>query len=239
MDYGSILFLDIECVSGKASFDAMTETFQKLWIAKAPQLYRNDPELPTPEDSYKDKAGIFAEFGKIVCISVGIMVETEDGWQVRLKSYANDDEAILLAEFAELMNKNRRIKYLCGHNLKGFDVPYICRRFVANLMPLPRLFNVSGKKPWELDYMIDTMHMWQFGDNRAFIKLSALTALFDIPSPKDDIDGSEVGRVYWEENDLERIAVYCQKDVLATAQVLLKYNRDPLIEEENVIISNS
>lgn len=238
MDYASILFLDIECVSGKASFNEINDSFQTLWNTKAAQLYRNDPEIPDSETSYKEKAGIFAEYGKIVCISVGIMVESDQGWQVRLKSFADHDESVLLAQFAELMNKNRRIKYLCGHNLKEFDVPYICRRYVANLMPLPRLFDVSGKKPWDLDYILDTMHMWRFGDNRAYIKLSALTALFDIPSPKDDIDGSEVGRVYWEENDLERIAVYCQKDVLAVVQVLLKYNRQALITEENVIIPN-
>ena len=232
-DLSSILFLDIECVSGKSSYKELDETFQDLWQHKAERLFRNE-DVPEPEVSYAEKAGIYAEFGKIVCISVGIISSKDGEMSLRIKSFFDDDEAQLLRDFSQLLTQNRRLNKLCGHNIKEFDIPYICRRMVVNALPLPHLLNIAGKKPWELSYLLDTMTMWKFGDFKNYTSLKLLVALFGIPSPKDDIDGSEVGRVYWEEKDLKRIAVYCQKDVVATAQLMLRFIRLPLIEEGNI-----
>ncbi len=228
LDISQVLFLDIETVSGYPSLKEAPEDLKHHWAHKAKSLlkiYDRDLEEDEIYSSY-ERAGIYAEFGRIVCISVGFVMRTKEGWKIRVKSYANRDEKILLQEFSELLNQyynNPNKHYICGHNIKEFDVPYICRRILLNGLKLPHLLNIPGKKPWELKYLLDTMTLWSFGDRKAFTKLSLLTHIFGIPTPKDDIDGSEVGRVFWEEDDLDRIAVYCEKDVIATAQLLMKY----------------
>ncbi len=240
---GSILFLDIETVSGKATFDDLDETFQDLWKLKARSVLRKYEEPITEEEAseaYTDKAGIYAEFGKIICISVGLVYRDKDSKKlsVRLKSFADDDEKKLLEDFSELLNQhynNPNKHHLCGHNIREFDVPYVCRRMLVNQLPLPALLDIAGKKPWETKHLIDTLEFWKFGDYKNYTSLKLLAALFGFPSPKDDIDGSEVGRVYWQEKDLKRIAKYCEKDVLATVQLHLKYNLMPLLEEENIL----
>ncbi len=239
IDLASILFLDIETVSAQPSYEDLSETFQKLWANKGRQALRLSPEDMTPElisSSYKDKAAIFAEYGKIVCISVGIMHRDKEDQKLRLrlKSFANEDEAILLEEFKELLLQYKSIKYICGHNVKEFDVPYMCRRMVVNQMTLPPALDLYGKKPWETKHLLDTLELWKFGDRKNFTSLKVLAAVLDFPSPKDDIDGSQVGRVFWEEGDLDRIAFYCEKDVLATVQLFLRYRRMPILEEEQV-----
>jgi 3'-5' exonuclease len=248
LDWTKILFLDIECVSEKSHFDELDERLQYLWHRKAKSLgalpkdlAEDSPEYQTAlADSYREKAAIYAEFGKIICISVGVIAREKDApMTIRLKSFANDDERVLLADFANLVNKsfNDPMRHsLCGHNIKEFDIPYICRRMVKLKMTLPNILNLQGKKPWETNFLIDTMLLWKFGDFKSFTSLSLLCAIFDIPTPKDDIDGSQVGTVYWDDNDLPRISTYCQKDVLAVAQVLLYLQQAPLIEDSNVII---
>lgn len=239
-DITNILFLDIETVSSERSYDDLDDTFKALWKLKAKSILKQYDEPITDEQAaatYTDKAGIYAEFGKIVCISVGFIVLTEGTYKARLKSFANDDECKLLQEFAALIDKsysNTRTHALCGHNLREFDVPYICRRMMIHQLPLPSTLDISGKKPWETENLLDTLVMWKFGDFKNYTSLKLLCACFGVPSPKDDIDGSEVGRVYWQENDLDRIAVYCEKDVLAVIQLLLRYRRQPLIKEENI-----
>jgi len=240
---GSILFLDIETVSGKATYEDLDETFQGLWKLKARSVLRKYDDPITEEEAaeaYTDKAGIYAEFGKIICISVGLVYRDKDSKKlsVRLKSFADDDEKKLLEDFSELLNQhyNHPAKhYLCGHNIREFDVPYVCRRMLVNQLSLPALLDIAGKKPWETKHLIDTLEFWKFGDYKNYTSLKLLAAVFGFPSPKDDIDGSEVGRVYWEEKDLKRIAKYCEKDVLATVQLHLKYNLMPLLEEENIL----
>ena len=247
IDITNVLFLDIETVSGHRSFDDLTPEFQKLWKLKCKSILRKyDEEITTEEaaETYTEKAGIFAEFGKIVCISVGLVVRdtTTGELSVRLKSYEDHDEKKLLQDFSSTLNnhfndpKQQRggKHYLCGHNLNEFDVPYMCRRMLIHQMELPKILDVAGKKPWELQSQLDTLVMWRFGDYKNYTALKLLCACFGIPSPKDDIDGSEVGRVYWEEDDLTRIAVYCEKDVLAVVQLLLKYKRQPLLEEGQI-----
>jgi len=228
-----ILFLDIETVAAKASFDELNDDFKKHWEKKAGFLAKNEE---TPEEIY-NRAGIYAEFGKIVCISVGF-IQIEDGEnKLRLKSFFSDDEKELLVSFFELLNNhyNGRDYLLCAHNGKEFDFPYIARRGLVNGLIIPSILDMAGKKPWEVAH-IDTLQLWKFGDYKHFTSLSLLTTIFDIPTPKDDIDGSMVNEVYWKNNDLKRIAIYCEKDVLALTQLFMRFRNEPLIKDENVVI---
>ena len=232
-DFSKILFLDIETVSQKKTFDELDERMQKLWAHKAEQIGKGDEEA-TPESLY-ERAAIYAEFGKIVCISVGFF----NGDRFRLKSFYSHDEKALLADFADMLNKHYDSPYaqLCAHNGKEFDFPYIARRMMVNGIQIPKVLQVAGKKPWETNF-IDTMELWKFGDYKNYTSLDLLCAILDIPTPKDDINGSEVGRVYWQENDLERIKTYCQKDVLAIAQLMRRFNYLPLIPDDCVDYTN-
>jgi DNA polymerase elongation subunit (family B) len=243
IDIAHILFLDIETVSAKAEYADLDDDFKELWRHKARQVRRGAEGEMTEEEAselYHGRAGIFAEFGKIVCISVGIVHRDKEDQRlrVRLKSFASENEAELLHEFSQLVFKhydNPNKYFFCGHNIKEFDMPYICRRMVVNQLPLPGVFNLFGKKPWETMHLLDTLEMWKFGDRKHFTSLKLLAALLGFPSPKDDIDGSDVGRVYWQEQDLPRISFYCEKDVLATIQLFLRYRRMPLLEEDQVV----
>ncbi len=230
-DLSKILFLDIETVSQRRSYDELDEHIQPLWDRKAAQLGKNDPES-TPKALY-ERAGIYAEFGKIVCISVGMF--SKQG-SFHIKSYYGHDEKQLLDDFAAMLNKDK-IQQFCAHNGKEFDFPYIARRMLVNGIRIPAILDMSGKKPWETPY-IDTMELWKFGDYKSYTSLALLCAILNIPTPKDDIDGSEVGSVYWEEDDLERIRTYCQKDVLAVAQLMRRYNYEPLIRDSEIVFSN-
>lgn len=242
IDIANILFLDIETVSGKATLKELDEDLQHLWELKAKALRRNEPEPLDEEglaDFYQDRAAIYAEFGKIICISVGVVYRDKDTRQlrVRFKSFADKDEAALLTEFSQMLDqyyKNTNKYFMCGHNIKEFDVPYMCRRMVIHQLPLPNMLDIAGKKPWETKHLLDTMELWKFGDRKSYTSLKLLAAALGFPSPKDDIDGSEVGRVFWEEDDLDRIARYCEKDVLATVQLFLRYQRAPILTEEQV-----
>lgn len=244
IDPTKVLFLDIETVSGVATYDDLDDTFKYLWGLKAPSALRRYGEEIPPEEiaaSYVDKAAIFAEFGKIVCISVGAVYRDKDKrLKIRLKSFANRDEKVLLEEFNAMLDQyygDTRTQFVCGHNIKEFDVPYLCRRMIVNQMSLPKMLQIVGKKPWETGHLLDTMALWKFGDFKAYTSLKLLAGVLGFPTPKDDIDGSEVGRVFWEEDDLDRIAVYCEKDVLATAQLFFRYQLKPLLEDDQVQVA--
>lgn len=227
-----ILFLDIETVPQVKSYDELDEAGKYHWDKKATILNRGGDQ--TPEDMY-DRAGIYAEFGKIVVISVGMFPpKTGEERHFRAKSYAGHDEKKLLSDFCEMLNKNYHgDQYvLCAHNGKEFDFPYMARRILINGLRLPYLLDIAGKKPWEIKHL-DTMELWKFGDFKSFTSLNLLTHVFDIPTPKDDIDGSQVGQVYWEDGDIDRIATYCEKDTLTVAQLLLRYRGEPLVKPEN------
>jgi 3'-5' exonuclease len=231
----NILFLDIETIPAVADFSQLPENFQALWEKKASRL--NNDSSVTHQELYFEKAGIYSEFGKIICISVGFFVDEDDQLKFRCKAFYSDEEKILLEEFASLLNRhfNGADKYLCGHNAKEFDIPYIARRMLINGIPLPDILNLPGRKPWEVT-LLDTMDLWKFGDYKSYTSLALLAAVFNIPTPKDDIEGKDVARVYWEENDLKRIAVYCNKDVVTTARVYLKYCLKGELTDENVIV---
>lgn len=230
----NVLFLDIETVSEKADFEELPEPVKKLWERKS-NYFRKDDQ--TPADVY-GRAGIYAEFGKIICISVGFITQQNGKKVFRLKSFYGDDEKKLLAEFANLLNNsfNHSKYYLCAHNGCEFDYPYIARRMLINDISLPKILDMAGQKPWEVKHL-DTLNLWKFGDYKHYTSLALLTTIFNIPTPKDDISGADVGNVYWNEKNIERIVTYCQKDVLAVAQLYLRYKGEPLIDPENVVIT--
>lgn len=233
-----ILFLDIETVPSFKEFGEMSARLQDMWKLKVDKTKARLPDryadhLPI-EEIYMNEAAIYSEFGKIVCISVGYIHKVGEEVYLKMKSFYNDDEKILLEEIKQtIIQWDKPGRTICGHNIKEFDIPYIARRMLIQGIPLPKMLDLSGKKPWEIPF-IDTLELWKFGDFKHFTSLNLLTAVFDIPTPKDDIDGSMVGRVYYNTGDLKRIATYCEKDVIATTQVFLKIKGLPLIEQEHI-----
>lgn len=231
----NILFVDIETVPQHPEYDNLGTEWKELWGKKAEILLRNR-EDETIESIY-NRAGIYAEFGKIICISCGIIQGTGNDRKLLLKSFAGDSEQILLHEFSEMLRKwaGNETKYLCAHNGKEFDFPYLCRRMIINGLSIPTILNSSGKKPWEVNFL-DTMELWKFGDFKNYTSLSLLATALSIPTPKDDIDGSMVGEVYWKERNIDRIVNYCQKDVATTVQVFLKMTGEVAIRSTNIEI---
>jgi len=228
----NILFLDIETVPCSPTFEDLDITFQTLWAEKT--TWQRKEEY-SPSEFYKLKAGVMAEFAKIICISVGYLFIDKGENHFRIKSFYGDDEKQIISDFNDLLNDqfNKKQHQLCAHNGKEFDFPFIARRTLINGLKLPKLLDIAGKKPWEVNHL-DTMELWKFGDYKHYTSIKLLAALFDIPTPKDDIDGSQVAGVYWKEKDLERIKIYCQKDTLTVAQLLLKYKGEDLISENNI-----
>jgi uncharacterized protein YprB with RNaseH-like and TPR domain len=227
-----ILFLDIETVPQEESWHTLSKTTQELFSNKT--KYQRKEEF-TAEEFYQ-RAGIWAEFGKIICISVGYFVDIESQKQLRITSFFGDDEHKILTDFKVLLNKHfaKKSNVLCAHNGKEFDFPFIARRMIVHQIELPKKLNLFGKKPWEIPHL-DTLEIWKFGDYKHYTSLKLLTAILGIPSPKDDIDGSEVANVYYKDKNLQRIVTYCEKDTIAVAQILLRFNNEKLIEEANIV----
>lgn len=233
IDLEKILFLDIETVPMVENYKELPEKFQTLWGKKSQFIKRSEDDT---SESLFERAGIYAEFGKIVCISVGYVYNRE----FRVKSFYGDDERVLLKEFSELLEKyyNHRDHLLCAHNGKEFDFPYIARRMLISGLKLPTILNIAGKKPWEVAHL-DTLELWKFGDYKNYTSLELLAAIFGIPTPKDDIDGSQVAEVYYKDKDLDRIVKYCQRDTLTVAQLLLSYMGKPMIKEEDIVYAEN
>ena len=220
-----ILFLDIETVPEFGNWTDVDETSQKLWDKKTKMQRKEDF---TAEEFYKERGGIMAEFGKIICISVGILEKNE---KLKIKSFYGDDEKVLLQEFGEIFNRPKlKDVILCAHNGKEFDFPWIARRFLINGMQPPVPFQMFGKKPWEIPHL-DTLELWKFGDYKSFVSLELLAHVFGIPTPKDDIDGSMVASIYYIEKDLFRIVTYCEKDVLTLANVFRRMRQENFLEK--------
>ena len=220
-----ILFLDIETVPQYENWEELDEKEKQLWDKKT--SWQRGESL-SAEDFYPLRAGIISEFGKIACISVG-MIEKND--TLKLKSFYSENEAELLTNFGSIFNSNRlKNCILCAHNGKEFDFPWIARRFLINGMMPPTPFQMFGKKPWEVPHL-DTMELWKFGDYKNFLSLELMAHIFGIPTPKDDIDGSMVAEVYYKEKNLQRIAQYCEKDVLTLANILRKLRQEDLIKK--------
>ena len=226
-----ILFLDIETVPSSPSFDLLEPRMQSLWEKKSKQFRTTDQSA----DEVYGRAGIYSEFGRIICISVGVIKEKKP-FMLRLKSFYGEDEKAVLSDFSAMLSKfckTNRDAILCAHNGKEFDYPYIARRMVINGLIIPEILDNSGKRPWEVK-LLDTMDLWKFGDYKNYTSLELLTSVLGIPTPKDDIDGSMVAGVFYDEKDPERIVRYCEKDVIAIAQVILRFMNFPLIDEANI-----
>ena len=228
-----LLFIDIETVPAVPSYHELEAEMQVFWNKKAQQLAKSDAD---PAAVF-ERAGLFAEFGQIICVSIGMLRKLSDNrFGIRLKSFAGPDEKVLLEELSEVLNKlNGKPYCLCGHNIREFDIPYLCRRMLLNDLCIPKLVDCTGLKPWEIPHL-DTMQLWRFGDSKSYASLDLLATLFRIPSPKSDISGADVARVFYEDQDLDRISRYCQQDVLTVAQLLLRFKSLPLIEEVDVEI---
>lgn len=226
-----VLFLDIETVPGAPSFELLEPVMQALWEKKS-KLFRTTDQAA---DEVYGRAGIYSEFGKIICISVGL-IKDKNPHSLRLKSFFGEDEKTLLSDFSVMLTKfckTNREAILCAHNGKEFDYPFIARRMIINGLVIPDILDNSGKKPWEVK-LLDTMDLWKFGDYKNYTSLELLTSVLGISTPKDDIDGSMVAGVYYTEKDIERIVRYCEKDVLAIAQVLLRFMNLPLIGTDKI-----
>lgn len=230
----NILFIDIETVPLFRNYVDVPEKLKKFWDKKS-KYFRKDNE--NAGDVYQ-RAGIYAEFGKIICISVANERKIRALRELRIKSFYGDNEALLLNEFVSLLNNsfNKDDKYLCAHNGKEFDFPYIARRCLINGIKLPKMLDLAGKKPWEVKHL-DTMELWKFGDYKHYTSLALLTEIFGIPTPKDDIDGSDVSNVFYENNDIDRIVTYCEKDTIAVAQLFQRYCGKPLFANEEIVIT--
>ena len=226
-----ILFIDIETVPKAENFIDLTEKEQSLWQHKASFLTKNEETA----DQIYPRAGIYAEFGKIVVVSLGWLYGMGKNRKVRVRSIANEDEAKLLNELIDILQKiDNTNSVICGHNIKEFDIPYICRRILIHGLKLPSILDVASMKPWQTPYL-DTLEMWKFGDRKHYTKLDVLAHIFDLPTSKNDIDGSQVYEVYYKEGDLKRIAEYCEKDVVLTCQLYLKMKSQPILQEEQII----
>jgi uncharacterized protein YprB with RNaseH-like and TPR domain len=230
LDLHKILFLDIETVPLFESFELVPEIEQTYFAEKTAYQRKEDQ---TPEEFY-EKAGIWAEFGKIICISVGYFTPQQNPRDFRLKSFYGE-EVNLLKEFKSLVGTYFSTPYhlLCGHNAKEFDFPYIARRMLILGIELPKPLELFNKKPWEVPHL-DTLHLWRFGDYKHYTSLKLMAYVLGIPSPKDDIDGSQVAGVYYKEKNLDRIVQYCEKDVITVAQVILKLRNEPLLTEKKL-----
>jgi DNA polymerase elongation subunit (family B) len=218
-----VLFIDIETVTQFKHYEEMPQALKPLWDIKSSYI----DKIQEPDAVYHSKGAIYAEFGKIVCISVGYIKKEEQTYGAKIKSFFGNDEKQLLHKFSDFLKtlETRKTTYVFGgHNIREFDIPYICRRMLINGINLPDILNIVGKKPWEIE-ILDTMQYWKFGDYKNFTSLKLLCQIFNIKEVKEEMDGSDVGRVYWEENNLSQIVRYCQSDVLAVMQLLMKFKQ--------------
>jgi hypothetical protein len=227
----NILFLDIETVPETEHFSDLDSDFQELFAQKTQYQRKEDV---SPEEFY-ERAGIWAEFGKIICISVGYFTQKNGERQFRVTTFQGDEERVLL-DFSNLINNHFNLPQhvMCGHNVKEFDFPFIARRMLIHGIKIPDTLNLMGKKPWEVPHL-DTLELWKFGDYKHFTSLKLLTKVLGVPSPKDDIDGSEVAKVFYKDKDIDRIATYCEKDVIAVAQIILKLRLQKLLTSDEIL----
>jgi 3'-5' exonuclease len=225
----NVLFLDIETVPQYPFYNEMPDSIRRFWDKKAGYLVKDND---TPESIF-GRSGIYAEFGRIICISAGFIVQRDGKKYFRVKSFYGDNEKDILSGFSIMLNRfgAKPKANVCAHNGKEFDFPYISRRMLINGIDLPELLDVAGKKPWDVKFL-DTMELWKFGDYKSYTSMDLLANIFEIPSPKDDIDGSQVAEVYYVQKDIERSAKYCEKDALTVAQLFLRYKNEPIINAD-------
>lgn len=230
----NLFLIDIETVSGVQHFHLLNDEWKELWTEK---ILKSLPPDTTSEEYYPKRAAILAEFAKVICISTGYFKKENDQWQLKIKSFYSEDEKEVLESFISMLQQfnSKNSKWIfTGHNIKEFDIPFLCRRMLVNNMPIPSCIDFQNMKPWETP-VLDTLHLWRFGDYKHYTSLKLLAASLGVPSPKDDIDGSRVGEVFWTEKNLKRIALYCGKDVATVGNVILRFKNLPLLTEEQII----
>lgn len=233
----NLFLLDIETVSCQENFEALPEEWKVLWKEKVQKAL---PENISAEEFYPLRAGVMAEFAKVICISIAYFRNENGVLKLRVKSFFSHDEKEVLQGFINTLNHFKEVNKNCcftGHNIKEFDIPFLCRRLLVNNLPIPGCIDFQNMKPWETP-VTDTLHLWRFGDYKHYTSLKLLAATLNVPSPKDDIDGSKVGEVYWEEKNLERIAIYCQKDVVTVANLILRFKNLPLLSDGQIVYVN-
>lgn len=225
MDQDKILFLDIETVPQVYLYKDLDAATKELWDKK----WQHNKDI-SPEQHYL-KAGIYAEFAKVVCIGVGYFSRGK----FTVSTIANENETLILKQFSKLLTEqfNSTNHALCAHNGKEFDFPFLCRRFLINNIPLPGILRIQGLKPWEVKH-IDTLDLWKFGDYKHYTSLNLLAHVFGIPSPKDTMDGSMVAKAYYEEKALKKIADYCIKDVVTLARVYRRFTGGGELNEDQI-----
>jgi predicted PolB exonuclease-like 3'-5' exonuclease len=231
----NLFLIDIETVSEVNNFHSLSDEWKELWNEK---IHKALPENITADEYYPLRAGIMAEFAKVVCISFGYFRTENNVLQLRIKSFYSDIEKSILENFIKTLYHLHAINSnwcFAGHNIKEFDIPFLCRRMLINNLSIPSFMDFQNMKPWD-NPVTDTLHLWRFGDYKHYTSLKLLAAALGVPSPKDDIDGSMVGQVYWEEKNLERIVRYCQKDVVTVANVLLRFKGMPLLSDQQIVI---
>ncbi len=232
----NLFLIDIETVSGVQDFHLLTDEWKELWTEK---ILKSLPPDTSAEDYYPMRAAILAEFAKVVCISIGYFKKDNNQWTLRIKSFCSENEKELLSEFVktlEQMHYGKNKWIFTGHNIKEFDIPFLCRRLLVNNLEIHNSIDFQNMKPWETP-VLDTLHLWRFGDYKHYTSLKLLAASLGVPSPKGDIDGSQVGHVFWNEKDLKRISTYCGKDVATVANVVLRFKNLPLLTEEQIFHS--
>lgn len=230
----NLFLIDIETVSEKENFSLLDDEWKSLWTEK---INKNLPPDTTAEDYYPLRAAILAEFAKVACISFGYFKKESNEWQLRVKSLYSENEKEILNQFIATLKQLHTANHqwiFTGHNIKEFDVPFLCRRMLINNIPIPPYIDFQHMKPWETP-ILDTLHLWRFGDYKHYTSLKLLAAVLGVPSPKGDIDGSQVGHVYWKEKDLNRISIYCEKDVATVANLVLRFKGLPLLKDEQVV----
>ena len=232
-----LFLLDIETVSSVPDFNLLTDEWKNLWAEK---ISKSLPPDVTAEEYYPKRAAILAEFAKVICISTGYFKKEGNEWQLRIKSFYSENERDVLDGFTKTIQQlqTRNSKWIfCGHNIKEFDFPFLWRRMIVNNFVIPSFIDFQNLKPWETP-ILDTLHLWRFGDYKHYTSLKLLSSTLGIPSPKDDIDGTKVGEVYWVEKDLNRIVAYCEKDVVTVGNVILRFRNMPLLNNKQIIIVN-
>ena len=232
----NILFVDIETVTAQPAYDQLSPVMQHAWQRKAKALHR--PDDMTIDDFYFARGGIYAEFGKIVVISVGFFHALEDNTtELRIKCISGDNEKDLLKNFNDTVLKfDQKKLQLCAHNGKEFDFPYLCRRMLANAVALPASLDLSGMRSWQVPH-IDTMQLWKFGDYKSYTPLELLAAVFGLESNDTDaIEGSDINRIYHRENNLGKINRFCQRNIGLLAQVYLRLKSLPTLDPKHIIV---
>ena len=231
----NLFLLDIETVCQAEDFKLLNEEWQGLWTEKT---LKSLPAETSAEEHYTRRAAIFAEFAKVICISTGYFRKEGNEWQLRIKSFYSENENEVLESFAKMLSQvyTKNSKWIfTGHNIKEFDIPFLCRRMIVNNIEIPFSIDFQNMRPWETP-ALDTLHLWRFGDYKHYISLKLLAATLNVPSPKEDIDGSKVGEVFWKEKNLPRIVNYCQKDVATVGNIILRFKNLPLLKDEQVIV---